>query len=140
MSFIRSIASVFMASLVLIASVGVTVNLHVCGGNVQSIALYVKAKACKMEKPKTMFNGPMDHAKSNGCCEEESVILKGNETNAEVKTASEIVPSFNLIAVILPVLYSIFEFDTSITSVAIAHYKPPSIEYDVTVLIQSFLI
>ena len=138
MKFIRPIASVFLASLVLIASMGVTVNLHLCAGKVQSVALFTKAQPCK-DRQKTC-HGTEHHSKRKGCCEEKSIVLKGKETTAEVKAATQINPSFNLIAVILPVLYSIIEVDSSIATPRYAHYKPPLIERDITVLVQSFLI
>ena len=139
MKFIRPIASLFLASLVLIASIGVTLNLHVCGGQVQSIALYVKAQACKMDMPK-QCHGKEQQSKRKGCCEEESIVLKGKETNAEVKTVTATTPSFNLISVILPVLYSLIEVDSSIATTGFAFYKPPLIERDITLLVQAFLI
>ncbi|MBI1767151.1 MAG: hypothetical protein HYR67_02110 [Bacteroidetes bacterium] len=137
MKLTRSIVSGFLASLVLIASIGVTVNLHLCAGQVQSIAVFVKAQPCKeMQKP---CHGTERHAKKNGCCEEKSILLKGKETTAEVKAATQITPSFNLIAVILPVLYSI-DLDSFVAAPRYAHYKPPLIERDITILAQSFLI
>lgn len=138
MNSIRSIVSIFLASIVLIASIGVTINFHLCAGQVQSLALFIKAKACKMDMPKTCHNE--EHAsKRKGCCQEESLVLKGKETNAEVKTATQLTPSFNLISVILPVLYSIIDLD-SVATPQYAHYKPPLIEQDITVLVHSFLI
>lgn len=139
MSSIRPIAAVFLAILVLIASIGVTVNLHVCGGNVQSIALFVKAQPCKMEMPK-FCHGSKAQAKQKGCCEEESILLKGKETTAELKTVTELTPSFNLISVILPVLYVLNKADSFNALPQYAQYKPPIVERDITVFIQSFLI
>jgi hypothetical protein len=139
MSSIRPIAAIFLAGLVLITSIGVTVNLHLCGGSVQSIALFVKARPCKMEMPKSC-HGSKTQTKRNGCCEEESILLKGDETTAELKTVTELTPSFNLLNVILPVLYSLNEVDSFSASPRYAHYKPPLVERDITVFVQSFLI
>ena len=138
MKFIRPIMSVFLASLVLIASIGVTVNLHLCAGQIQSAALFVKAQPCKdVQKP---CHGTEHHSKKQGCCEEKSIVVKGKETTAEVKVATSISPSFNLIAVILPVLYSIINTDSVVATPRYAHYKPPLIQRDITVFVQSFLI
>jgi len=139
MRFIRPIAAVFLTSLVLSSAIGITVNLHLCGGNVQSIALFVKAQPCKMEMAKPC-HGSKTQTKRNGCCEEESILLKGKETTAELKTVTELAPSFNLITVILPVLYSINKVDSFSTSTRYALYKPPLVERDITVFVQSFLI
>ena len=137
MKTVRPLISLFLAVIVLIASVGVTVNFHLCGGQIQSTALFIKATPCKMDMPKTC----QQHAqKRKGCCEEESLVLKGKETNAEVKTVTQLTPSFNLIAVILPVLYSIIDLDSSVVTKQYAQYKPPLLEQDITVLVHSFLI
>ena len=138
MKLIRPIASLFLASLVLIAAIGVTVNLHLCAGKVQSIALFGKAKPCK--EVQKSCHGAQHHSKKNGCCEEESIVLKGKETTAEVKAAVEITSSFNLITVILPVLYSVINVDSFVATPRYAHYKPPLLERDITVFVQSFLI
>ena len=139
MKLFRPIVSLFLATIVLIASIGVTVNFHLCAGQVQSLALYIKAQPCKMDMPKACHNAKHVSMRK-GCCQEESLVLKGKETNAEVKTATQLTPSFNLIAVILPVLYSIIDLDSSVAAPQYAQYKPPLLEQDITVLVHSFLI
>ncbi len=84
--------------------------------------------------------GKKNDTRRNGCCEEESIVLKGKETNAEVQAVAQIIPSFNLIAVILPVLYTVVDLDVFSAATRYAHYRPPLIERDITVLVQSFLI
>lgn len=138
MKFVRPIASLFLACLVLVASIGVTVNLHLCAGQVQSVALFVKAQPCKeVVKP---CHGTEHHSKKNGCCEEKSIVVKGEDTTAEVKVATSISPSFDLVAVILPVLYSIIDTNAVVATPRYAHYKPPLIQQDITVFVQSFQI
>jgi len=138
MNTVRSIASAFLASVVLIASVGVTINLHLCAGEVQSMALFVKPQPCKsVEKP---CHGTERHAKKNGCCEEKTIEAKGKDATVEVKVSTQLSPSFNLITVILPVLYSIVDFEIFLSTPRSVHYKPPLIEEDITVLAHTFLI
>lgn len=139
MNRIRSIVSLFLASIVLIAAIGVTVNFHLCAGQIKSTALFIKATTCNMDMPKTCHS-ENHSSKRKGCCQEESLVLKGKETNAEVKTATQLTPSFNLIAIILPVLYSIIDLDSSIATPRYAHYKPPLKELDRIVSFQVFLI
>lgn len=139
MNSIRPIVSFFLACIVLIASIGVMVNFHLCAGQIQSTALFVKATPCKMDITKTSHS---DKHSTNrkGCCKEESFVLKGKETNAEIKTVTQLTPSFNLIGVILPVLYSIIDLDSSIATSQFTHYKPPLKEQDRIVSFQVFLI
>lgn len=137
MKLLRAILSVTLASVMLASSIGVTVNMHICGGHVQSTALFLKADACG--------NMPMDCAstsskmKSGGCCQEKSIVVKGKETSAEVQSAVQWHPSFEFVAVILPVLYT-FVNAPAPANVAFAHYKPPLPDRDIPVLIRSFLI
>jgi len=138
MNFIRPISSVLLAGIVLLASIGVTINFHLCAGEVQSAALFVKPEPCKsVQKP---CHGTERHSKKNGCCEEKSLIVKGEETTAVVKAPTQLSPSFNLISVILPVLYSVIDLETSVSTPRYAQYKPPLIERDITVLAHTFLI
>jgi hypothetical protein len=139
MNRIRSIVSLFLASIVLIAAIGVTVNSHLCAGQIKSTALFIKATPCKMDMPKNCHS-ENHSSKRKGCCQEVSLVLKGKETNAEVKTATQLNASFILIAIILPVLYSIVDLDLSATTQQYPHYKPPLIEQDLLVSYQVFLI
>jgi len=138
MNFFRPIACLFLAGVVLIASFGVIINMHLCGGEVQSMALFVKPQPCKsVQKP---CHGTEHHGKKNGCCEERSVVLKGEDAPAIIKATTGASPSFNLVTVILPVLYSIVNSETTVSTPRYAHYKPPLIQKDITVLVQTFLI
>lgn len=139
MKIARSIASLTLAFLVLVSSTGVSVHMHVCGGEVQSVAIFSKAESCmKMEqKP---CHGLSIQQMMKGCCEDKSVMVKGKETNAEVKTATEVAPVFQASAVILPVLCSINNVRSSDAYSFQRGYSPPLIEQDITILVQSFLI
>ncbi len=139
MNSFRSIVSLFLANIVLVASIGATVNSHLCAGQIQSTAIYIKAATCKMDVAKICHN-KKHSSKRKGCCKEESLVLKGKETTAEVKTATQLSPSFNLIAVILPALYSIIDLDSSISTPQYSHYKQPLKELDRIVSFQVFLI
>ena len=138
MKTISAITSVFLASLMLVVSTGVTINLHLCADKIQSIALFVKAQPCKdVKKP---CHGTEHHAKHNGCCEDESIVIKSQEVNAAIKTPTQLTPSFQLVAVVLPVLYSIHTIDLFIAAPRYVHYKPPLLGRDINVLFHSFLI
>ena len=139
MNLFRSIGLFLLAAIMLISSIGITVNMHVCGGQVQSIALFVKAQTCKEEVVKPCHGVDL-HQKRAGCCEEKSLVVKGKVTNAEVVKPIQVSSSFYLIGIIAPVLYSIHAADPAVSAIAYKQYKPPLIERDVTVLVQSFLI
>ncbi|CAN5587368.1 hypothetical protein BH10BAC4_BH10BAC4_23840 [soil metagenome] len=134
MKTIRPVISLFLAGLILVASIGVMVNSHICGGTVKSVALFVKADSCKPCK------GTAHHERNNGCCEEQSVIIKSDETSSALKVTTQLNPSFDVIAIILPVLYSIAYFDVSVATTRYSLYKPPIPRRDITVFAHSFLI
>lgn len=138
MNSFRPILSAVLASLVFVASLGVAINLHLCAGEVQSMALFVKPQPCKsVEKP---CHGTERHAKKNGCCEEKTIVVKAKDATAEVKAVSQLSPSFQLITVILPVVYAIVDLESSLSTPRYVHYKPPIIDKDITVLAHTFLI
>jgi hypothetical protein len=137
MKVIRPIVSLILAGLVLLASIGVNVNLHMCGGKVKSSAVFGKAAGCP---PSTMSCHRTSHSTENGCCQEKNIVLKGKVSSAEVRTSLELTPSHYLVAVILPVLYFIHGGNSSAAPAQFANYKPPLLQRDISVLVQSFLI
>jgi hypothetical protein len=123
-----------MACIMLVASVGIMVNSHICGGEVRSVALFVKADSC----PPCQDSG--HHARSNGCCEEKSVVVKSDVASQAVKTLNPGTPDFHLVEVILPVLCLINNFDAAVSTPRFTQYKPPLPERDITIIVHSFLI
>jgi hypothetical protein len=133
MKSIRRILSILLAGIVLISSIGVTVNQHICMGQVRSSALFVKAKSCGMMEMTSLMKG-------KGCCDEKTILVKSKATNARTVSTISVAPSFHVIAIILPFLYNILEFNSPNASSHFAFYKPPLIDHDITVLVQVFLI
>jgi hypothetical protein len=130
--------SFVLASLVLAASVGVTINVHLCGGQVQSMALFVKAEPC--HNMPMACHGSSQKIKMKGCCEEQSRVVKGKETSAEVQGIAQVHPSFQLLAVILPFVHTFIYATASPAVKPFAHYKPPLPDRDIAVLLHTFLI
>lgn len=123
-----------LAMLVLIASASFTVNLHVCGGQVQSVALFEKAAPCPMEVQTPPCHQSL--AKSN-CCADEKLAYDGQDFQVQEST--------HLIAIQatwiaeLPLLYSVIT-EQATGAQHNSQYKPPLLQHDIPVLIQSFLI
>ncbi len=134
MKALRPILSLFLAGLMLVASIGVMVNSHICGGEVKSVALFVRPDPCKP------CVGAEHHTRKNGCCEEQTVIVKSDEVSSAQKITTPAAPTFNVIAVILPVLYSIVYIDPTVATLGYTICKPPLPERDITLLAHSFLI
>lgn len=136
MTSLRKIVSVSLALLVLIASASFTINMHLCGGSVQSVSLIEKAKPCPME-----VNVPACHkemAKRNSCCDDEQLTYEGQDFKShELTNVAAIqqawVAELPLIALIVPE-------STTVKAQHVIFYKPPLLQHNIPVLIQSFLI
>lgn len=137
MKFLRSIFSTLLALLVLIASSSFTVNMHLCGGHVQSISVIEKAAACAMELAKT----PPCHksmAKKKSCCTEDHITFEGKNFKAHELTSLQLLQSAWVVE--LPLITTITLSPNTSTEFQFLHYSPPLIDRDITIQVQSFLI
>ncbi|HEY4654324.1 MAG TPA: hypothetical protein VIH22_07410 [Cyclobacteriaceae bacterium] len=124
----------------LTSSVSPSVSLHFCAGEIQNVAIFGKAQSCKTDNN-------CDHGKrknhtslqQRGCCEDAMAICMLDEYSyaAKEKITIEVTQSF----LIPPV--SLIENANSCKAIDDIHhrsYKPPLIDRDITILIQTFLI
>lgn len=134
MNLIRSIVSVFLAFLMLAATIGVTVNMHYCGGRIRSVAFYAKADACQNESA-------CHTERTRGCCAEKSFVLKAGENTLNPQTFFQTHPVFVGLYAILPVLYDIGTVtSTSSIRADYSFYRPPILHRTSSVFLQIFLI
>ena len=135
--------------MVILASAGIMVSKHYCQGEFKNLALFVEAEQChevKTRKAEAHCHSGKNTCQSLGsedkqekkCCENKTVFL---ETDDFISTMapSKISPEFQLIAVTF-ILSNDFLFSTEKRSLKFLNYKPPLIELDIPVLVQSFLI
>lgn len=132
---VSSIVSIALIILTLLTSVRCTLNFHLCAGEVQSVAFYVKASQCDNSRCQSMHV-----MKTKGCCEDETFTFKGNDTNTEVKNFVQSVPSFIIITTDFTMLYSLAGLDPASFASDYMFYQPPLVRRDITLLVQSFLI
>lgn len=103
-------------------------------GRVQSVAILQDATPCAME---LMTQSRMENMK--GCCQDTHTKIEGNEY--QVKTLKPVELEYQSLWVAeLPRLIETLDLNSASTQHTYTHYKPPLIEQDVPVLIQSFLI
>lgn len=135
MKFLKPIVCSVLALLVLVSSSSFTVNMHFCGGSVQSVSLIEKATPCPME-----VKTPPCHkafAKRSSCCDDEQFLYQGQDfKNHEVANIQVVQQAW---VIELPVLAQIVPIATAKFS-HYTLYKPPLLQHDIPVLIQSFLI
>jgi hypothetical protein len=137
MKALRSILSVSLALLVLISSSSFTVNLHLCGGRVQSVSVIEKATPCAMEQlAKTL---PCHKAMSKKkCCSEDHITFEGKHFKSQEVTSLQLLQSSWVVE--LPLISSLVIPVNSVTESHLTQYSPPLIDRDITVQVQSFLI
>lgn len=134
MKAFRTISAIALAFLVLVSSTDFTVGVHYCMGKVKDVAFFAKADVCKNEK-KT----PPCHRQTKPCCEDETIVHKGDDLKTSAShlclaapDVIEIEQSFVLISEIIPVA----------PAAQSEHhpYDPPLRTYDITVVQHVFLI
>jgi hypothetical protein len=134
MKIVRTIAAVILAFLVLVSSTNFVIGVHYCMGKVKDVAFLTKADACKNETKL-----PPCHKQTKPCCEDETILHKGDDLKAPVNqldftlpVAIEMEQPLVLLAEIIP-------------SSPVAHrehylYDPPLRSYDITLAHHVFLI
>lgn len=95
--------NIFLATLVLIGSVGLPVNRHFCMGELKSVAIFGEAEKCHKDQAKKQC--PFHPAskeevegKKKGCCDDEHELVQIDD---QEPTATDVLPS---IAEVLPEL------------------------------------
>lgn len=134
MKLFRSILSIALALLVLISSTSFMVGMHFCGGHVQDIALFSKAEPCMME-----LKTPPCHKQAEPCCDDETVVHKGQEFKAQAAQPHLLAPS--PIDIEQPqVLISEIIPSSAVSKVKYLNYDPPLPLQDLVVEHHVFLI
>lgn len=135
MKAFRTISAVVLVLLVLVSSTSFMVGIHYCGGSVQNIALFTKADSCEKEQ-----SLPPCHRHTKApCCEDETVIHKGDDFKASMAHFHIVAPipmdieqPIVLISEVIP--------STPVSSAQHYNYDPPLRSWDLTVEHQVFLI
>jgi hypothetical protein len=139
MKIVKPIVSSLLAFLVLVSSSSFMVNMHFCGGNMQSVSLIEEAAPCPME-----VNLPPCHKKmqlkKSGCCEDKHVAFEGKDFSAKVQDFSMLNWQTSNWVATLPVIMEVIQINEALTFSNHISYKPPIVERDIPVLKQSFLI
>ena len=139
MKVLKPIVSSLLALLVLVSSSSFSVNMHYCGGHVQSISLIEDADACPMEVQLPTCHR-QEQIKKSGCCEDKHVAFEGKAFNTKVQDFSLLNwQAINWVAS-LPIIMEVIQVNEALTFSNHIPYKPPIVERDIPVLKQSFLI
>lgn len=126
-----------LALLVLLSSSSFTVNMHLCGGHVQSVSVIEKAAPCAMEV-KTPPCHKVKAPKKNSCCKDESLSFEGQ--HFKVQESVSLAAAHAAWTIELPLITTLSFASLHVSTDHYTSYKPPLIDHDITVFIQSFLI
>lgn len=144
--------ALIMAFMMFFTSVGLTMDMHYCGGELKSVSFFGKAKTChdmagKSETPtkdcphqKKMAAEKKGCSEDKGCCSNKTVQLQSDQ-DQKVQT-NDFVVSKQLKQFVIAYVAVFFANDFGLQrEVAnFSHYKPPLIQRDIPVLNQTFLL
>ena len=122
----KKAGAILLIFLLLVSIVGLSINTHYCGGKLAGISIYL---------PATCGCGNIEMP--SDCCSNEQQILQLDEEYQPVIQAVNFSPK--LLAELPGDLSNLFRVSTY-SPADFLNYKPPLIERDLTVLVQSFLI
>lgn len=130
----RSISSILLAVLVLMASSSFYVDVHVCGGSVKAVAFLEQADGCGHATLP-----PCHLALMKGCCENESIVHKGDDFKTY---SSEItITTSPFVDVVLPsILLAEIIPSALVVNTHYRNYDPPLRSTDRTIDLQVFNI
>ena len=133
MRVLRKISNICLALLLMVATSGITINKHYCLGFLKDVTILHEATSCMAKMGLEEENCPMD------CCEETSQQVMVDDFQ-KGQFDSKLTPELKLVAVIS---YFLTDLSLNSTHTDLHHYKnyrPPLIEHDIPVMVQSFLL
>jgi hypothetical protein len=135
MKLLRTISAFTLALLVLISSSSFMVNIHLCAGKVQDMALFSEAEKCAMEKSLP----PCHKHLAAPCCDDETVVHEAEGFKAsflDVSIAPAPVVDLHIGDIVLS---EIIPSSPTLTT-DWQYYDPPLRSHDLTVSQQVFRI
>jgi len=121
--------------LVLLSSSNFMVGIHFCSGEIQNIGFLTKADVCEKEQ-----SLPPCHKHTTApCCEDETIVHKGEELKSSVSHIHAAAP-LTMDVVDFDVLVSEVVPSSPVLRTAFSQYDPPRRSLDITVTNQVFLI
>jgi hypothetical protein len=144
--------AMFMAFLMFSSSIGFSMDIHYCGGELESFSFFGDAEPCEMMQPKqekkslSCCEAPKNEIKSchnretvkGNCCHNESLVI---DNGGELEISDFSLEQFQQVLVAIIVLFpNVDLFKTSNKYVNYTHYIPPPITKDISILHQVFRI
>ena len=145
--------ALFLAFLMFSSSIGFSMDIHYCGGELESFSFFGDAEPCEMMQPKqekksdhSCCEAPKKEIKScnnretvkGNCCHNESISMSnGGAFEVDDISIEQFQQALTAVIILLP---NFNLFSVTIERVNYAHYNPPPIIKDISVLLQVFRI
>ncbi|MDH4091760.1 MAG: hypothetical protein OEV74_16145 [Cyclobacteriaceae bacterium] len=138
---IRIIFSGALIAIMLMSTISLTVSFHLCGGEIQNVAINGKAKSCGEHDLSCDRDGNRSRMSFNhkGCCEDATLLFDSDKYFSKI---SEKITVENYQHISLPFVRLIERKNPTLSlgQIHSTKYKPPLIDRDITILAQTFLI
>lgn len=135
MKVFKTISSAILITLVMISSTSFMVSMHICGGEIQNVALFTKADGCEKEKQLP----PCHRHETPACCQNETVVHEGDDV--QYTAINGHVPAPNFIDIEQPFIILAEIIPAEVTQhYPYFNYDPPFRACDLTVEHRVFLI
>ena len=141
----------------LFSSIGFSMDIHFCGGEIETIGFYDKADQCNMMKKAEMqtkshaccsaktetvshcqTKSTENTVKKGSCCTNEQFTLQSTD-DAQTSTVFNLT-NIDLTFVTLYIFNQVYNFEPKTEINNFDYYSPPPIPNDVTILHQVFII
>lgn len=147
LKMVKKAGHIILSGILIIASLGLVLNKHYCHKELKAIAIFHEPESCHSQEVVPSCHKPAEENNSchsskepvNKCCNNEHEYVKPVKDNY-LSTCCDFSHFFFVVAEIkLPVSF-LKETAGFTDEILYKEYRPPLIDQDIPVLIQSFLI
>ncbi len=135
----KAILNIALAFLMLVASTGMVLSKHYCGGRLLGVSVYKAAESCGHSSESTCHKQASDDdSDKKGCCDNTITYVKGIDLETSTMSVTQALPTvdFVMLSFIIPTL-----MDSAIEHVTVfSTFQPPPLVRYLPVLFQSFLL
>lgn len=143
----KKMTAIFLMLTVLIASIGVSVNTHICKkeGVIKSYFVDFGECVCEVEieeapAHKCCHKQTVEKTEQKGCCQEETAFFQLNfDYVTQIENVS-LNPDLLFTSALIYTIFTPLNIEENTNIVEFNHYLPPIPNRDIPILIQSFLI
>lgn len=144
MKLIRQLILLVLTFVVLVSSTGISVGMHLCGGELEDLSFFGAKVDCPMEQQKETVPAchkvPASGDNATDCCDDHTLVFEHSDSVQHLK-AQLLTKTVDLkfVAAFKVVILRLFAPEAAVES-TYAYYNPPPIARDIPVLVQSFLL